>query len=93
MEFRIIEKDAFTVTGKIREVATQDESNLREIPAFWQECAQDENGHEAGRVEKGGEMFGICMDFAEEGRFNDMIGVEAAACADENAGLVSRYDP
>ncbi|GIO68866.1 hypothetical protein [Paenibacillus cookii] len=46
-----------------------------------------------GALKEGGEMFGICMDFAEEGRFNDMIGVEAAACADENAGLVSRYDP
>jgi predicted transcriptional regulator YdeE len=44
-------------------------------------------------LKEGGEMFGICMDFAKEGRFNDMIGVEAAACADENAGLVSRYDP
>ncbi|MDR9853557.1 GyrI-like domain-containing protein [Paenibacillus sp. VCA1] len=93
MDYRIVEKGAFTVTGKIREVSTQDGSNLREIPAFWQECAQDGTAMKLEALNEGGEMYGICMDFTGEGRFNYMIGVEAAAGAEGTEGLASREIP
>jgi len=54
MEYRIIEKDAFTVMGVVREFSY--ETAYAEIPKFW--CEHFEGG--GGKYVYG--MFGICFD-------------------------------
>lgn len=54
IEYKIVEKAAFTVMGKSRRFST--ETSYGEIPKFWQEHYQ--NG--GGEVIKG--MFGVCVD-------------------------------
>ena len=41
MDYRIEEKEAFKVIGKIKTFSTKDESNLKEIPKFWASSKTD----------------------------------------------------
>ncbi len=54
MEYKIVEKSAFTIMGKSRSFCT--DTSYTEIPMFWQEHYQ--NG--GGEIIKG--MFGACID-------------------------------
>lgn len=54
MEYKIVEKSAFTIMGKSRRFCT--DTSYTEIPMFWQEHYQ--NG--GGEIIKG--MFGACID-------------------------------
>ncbi|MCJ8012895.1 GyrI-like domain-containing protein [Paenibacillus sp. KQZ6P-2] len=93
MEFQVIEREAFTVTGKMREVSTKDGSNLVDIPAFWQECHRDGTSMKLEAIAGGQNMYGICMDFDGEGGFHYLIGVETDGDESESGELVSRVIP
>ncbi len=93
MEFQIIEKEAFTVTGKMREVSTKDGSNLVDIPAFWQECGKDETFMKLEALGEDHDMLGICMDFDGQGGFHYLIGVRTAADQADTEEFVSRVIP
>ena len=54
MEYRIVEKEAFTVMGVSRKISYQ--SSFADIPRFWKEHAAGEKG----KLVCG--MYGICMD-------------------------------
>ncbi len=89
MEYRIVEKPAFTVVGKSLRVGTKDGENMRRIPQFWQESRQDGTIAEvAGIAEKGTVVgnvtLGICMDFAADmSEFTYWIAAEGSS---EDAG-------
>lgn len=93
MEYKIIDKEAFAVIGSIREISVKDGNHLKEIPAFWQDCEQDGTLLKLGGLGEGKGMFGICMNFENEGRFHYMIGVESSADTAAMDGFVSRVIP
>lgn len=93
MDFRIVHREAFQVTGKMREISTVDGSNLREIPAFWQDCSADGTSMKLDVLAAGKDMLGICMDFDGQNRFHYFIGVETEADQTGAEEFVSRVIP
>jgi AraC family transcriptional regulator len=84
MEFRIEKRDEFAVTGLTIRSSTENGANLREIPAFWDEC------HRKGHVKafentmpKDAKMgiMGVCVnDFdAKTNLFTYLVGIEPPA--------------
>lgn len=77
MDYRIIEKDAFKVTGKVIRLTTKDGENLRRIPQFWDECNADGTCEKLCAIDTKQPLLGICMDFQENmEEFSYMVAVE-----------------
>ncbi|MDT3425096.1 AraC family transcriptional regulator [Paenibacillus forsythiae] len=67
MDYRIVNKEAFTVVGKTMKTSCRDGENLRRIPQFWLECNKD--GTYDKLLELGGgihDLLGICADMNHE---------------------------
>jgi AraC family transcriptional regulator len=66
MEFKIMEKDSFTIVGKGKTVSTVNGENHHAIPAFWEES--DQNGFTFELAKKCGPMglLGVCLQFNQE---------------------------
>ncbi|MFS0725275.1 AraC family transcriptional regulator [Paenibacillus sp. 1P07SE] len=79
MDYRIVTREAFTVTGKRFVTNCKDGENNRDIPKFWTACNAD--GTSDRLVELGGgahDLLGICADMnQEDGEFSYWIAVEA----------------
>lgn len=85
MKYRIIEKEAFKVTGPSVEVTTVENKNFEIIPKFWQDLWQ--KGEMSKLMEVAGPMMvmGICYNFRmNQEVFDYMAGVE---CNAKNEGL------
>lgn len=79
MEYRIEERHAFTVTGKMIRTTERDGENLRVIPGFWVQSYQDGTVAALRAATPDGTLMGICMDQdpdAEE--FSYVIGGEGS---------------
>lgn len=63
MDYRIVEREAFTVYGIERIFDMTDDRNLVEIPKFWNECC------ESGEVDKLGETSGMVCGTGDSGRY------------------------
>jgi AraC family transcriptional regulator len=78
MNYKIVEKGSFSVTGKQKRITTADGDNFKQVPAFWNDCMKD--GTYEWICSKAGKMgvLGVCMDLGTfyEGAFTYMIGVE-----------------
>jgi AraC family transcriptional regulator len=77
MEYKIVEKEAFTVIGKSFEVTIKDGENLRKIPLFWDEANKDGTTDKLIEIGVAQDILGICaeMDHAQE-KFSYWIAVE-----------------
>lgn len=77
MDYKIVDKPAFTVIGKSIEVTTRDGENLRRIPQFWDECNEDGTSDKLIELASSREWLGICtdMDMKKE-QLTYWIGVE-----------------
>ena len=78
MDYRIVERDAFHVVGKMLHTTCRDGENLRAIPKFWGQCLSDGTDERLLAIGKGLAM-GICLPMevgSEDVAY--MIGVEAA---------------
>jgi AraC family transcriptional regulator len=77
MDYKIIEKPAFSVFGKSIRVTTKDGENFKIVPKFWNES--DANGLTeklCARAPGADECFGICMDMDyEKEEFTYMIAI------------------
>ncbi|MWV46400.1 AraC family transcriptional regulator [Paenibacillus sp. HJL G12] len=93
MEFQVVDKESFTVTGKMRGVSSKDGSNLVDIPAFWQECHRDGSTMKLEVMGEGGDLLGICMEFDGQGGFQYLIGVKTDANRQQAAGFETRSIP
>lgn len=77
VDYKIVEKEAFPVVGKLLEVSTKDGENLKKIPAFWTECNQDGTCEKLCSDYAAPEILGICMDMEQEKeQFTYMIAVK-----------------
>ncbi len=76
MKYKIVEKSSFKVKGLGLRTTSMEGKNMREIPAFWQECHRDGsvNALLAGLGPMG--MFGICTDMGADEQFTYVVGVE-----------------
>ena len=61
MEYKIIEKPAFTVVGRKKSFSL--ENSYREIPKFWQELMDSDSTELIG-------MYGICLGHYDQGNFD-----------------------
>lgn len=65
MNYKIIEKEAFKITGFKIKVSTKDNQNFITLPKFWQDL------HASGKVEElykqalDGDVFGACVNFVK----------------------------
>ncbi|QUL56668.1 AraC family transcriptional regulator [Paenibacillus tritici] len=83
MDYKIVNKEAFTVIGKSMEVTTKDGENFRRIPQFWDECNADGTSDKLVEFAPSGEWLGICMNMdMEKEMLSYWIGVEADASTD-----------
>lgn len=69
MDYRIVEKSAFTVVGKALRVSHKNGENQQRIPEFWQECHCDGTYDQLTVLAAQGEVLGdvtlgLCTDFA-----------------------------
>lgn len=77
MDYRIVEKKEFQVTGKSIEVSTLDGQNFIEIPKFWDECNQNGFCEQLYAYANQWGVLGICMDYEEDkDQMRYMIAVE-----------------
>lgn len=78
MDYRIEDKDAFTVVGKSYDVTCRDGENLRQIPMFWGACSGDGTLERLGALAAGDELYGICLDMKpDQETFTYMIACQA----------------
>jgi AraC family transcriptional regulator len=66
MNFKIIEKDSFTIVGKGKTVSAVNGEHHRAISAFWEDS--DQNGFTSELAKKSGPMglLGVCLQFNHE---------------------------
>ncbi|MFC4303698.1 GyrI-like domain-containing protein [Cohnella boryungensis] len=77
MDYRIVEKEAFTVLGKILRTTCENGENLRQIPWFWQQCNEDGTVDKLMSMAPGKDLLGVCMDMqVDKGEFSYMIACE-----------------
>lgn len=77
MEYKIVEKEAFTVIGKSIRVSTRDGENFRRIPLFWQEANEDGSSDKLLEISANKNTLGICMDMDHANEeFSYWIAVE-----------------
>lgn len=77
MDYRIVNKPAFMVTGKTLEVTTKEGENQRQIPQFWQESNTNGTSDRISSIDRCKDLIGLCLDI-EHGKeeFTYMIAVE-----------------
>ena len=61
MDYRIIHRDRFAVTGKRLRVSTQDGENFRRIPQFWETSYADGTVAALRALRPDGVLLGICL--------------------------------
>ncbi|UUZ89899.1 GyrI-like domain-containing protein [Paenibacillus sp. P25] len=93
MDYKIIEKESFSVLGRTILTSTKDGENQRQISRFWQESHKDGTVDKLVQIGAGQDLLGIClsMDHAKE-QLTYMIGVRSGAEVQE-AGYVQAVIP
>lgn len=83
MEYRIVQKEAFTVIGKSMEVTTREGENFRKIPLFWNEANADGTSDKLALIGGDKDLLGICMSMdMEKELLSYWIAVEAGPGVD-----------
>ncbi|MEQ7050849.1 AraC family transcriptional regulator [Paenibacillaceae sp. P-4] len=77
MDYRIVQREAFTVIGKSFQTTTRDGENTREIPKFWKDSHADGTVAKIAALGKNQDTLGICYGAQQGGEvFNYAIAVE-----------------
>lgn len=61
IDYRIVKREAFPVTGKMIRVSYQDGENLRRVPQFWQECYTDGTVDKLRELHPERTLYGVCL--------------------------------
>jgi AraC family transcriptional regulator len=82
MDYRIVQKEAFTVVGKSILTSTKEGENYTEIPKFWRDSHTDGTVGKIAALGKTEDMLGLCYDMQQNGEiFKYAIAVENDAAA------------
>lgn len=77
MDYKIVEREAYQVVGKVIKVSTRDGENLKRIPQFWMECNRDGTCEKLCKAFHAQEILGICMDMKhEKEQFTYLVAVK-----------------
>jgi AraC family transcriptional regulator len=77
MDYRIVQREAFTVVGKSIQTTTKEGENSIEIPKFWQDSHADGTVAKIAALGKNQDTLGICYGAQPGGEvFNYAIAVE-----------------
>ncbi|MEE4564121.1 AraC family transcriptional regulator [Paenibacillus polymyxa] len=94
MDYKIVEKAAFTVIGKSIQVTTKNGENLREIPKFWDRLNADGTSDRIHALGTGDDILGICLDMKHgEETFSYLIAAEGNEDVAASNGLEARTIP
>lgn len=85
MEYQIVNREAFQITGKMIRVSCKDGENYHRIPRFWQECYADGTVERLRGLHPNKVLLGICLEtdheneeltyaIAVEGKFEERDG-------------------
>lgn len=78
MDYRIVEKEDFTIVGKGIRTTTINGENLRRIPAFWDEVNSNGLSDKLEKSYGAKVVYGACMEFdKEQEKLTYFIGVES----------------
>jgi AraC family transcriptional regulator len=92
MDYRIVDKEAFTILGKSFETTCKDGEQTRQIPRFWEECHQNGTIAKLSSVASDGILMGICD--MPPGQEYLTYTIASNVHADEQAdGFISRTIP
>lgn len=79
MDYKIVERDSFTVIGKQTKITMADGENFKQIPAFWNACMKDGSFDQLCALADKPDILGICKDFDKESNtFMYMVAVEGS---------------
>lgn len=85
MDYRIVQKEAFTVIGKSIRASTIEGENSTEIPKFWRDSHADGTVGRIAALGKTQEMLGLCYDTQQNGEvFKYAIAVETDTAASDS---------
>ncbi|WP_397379175.1 effector binding domain-containing protein [Paenibacillus sp. YYML68] len=85
MDYRIVQREAFTVIGKSIQTSSVDGENSRAIPKFWQDSLADGTVGSLVAAGKSGDTLGICYDMKPDGEgFKYAIAVETDTAASDS---------
>jgi len=77
MDYRIVQREAFTVVGKSIQTTTIEGGNSIEIPKFWRDTYADGTGASISALGKNRDILGVCYGAQQGGEvFNYAIAVE-----------------
>ncbi|MCM3292651.1 AraC family transcriptional regulator [Paenibacillus sp. MER 180] len=77
MDYRIVQREAFTVVGKSIQTTTKEGENSIEIPKFWRDTYADGTGASISALGKNRDILGVCYGAQQGGEvFNYAIAVE-----------------
>lgn len=82
MDYRIEQKEAFSVLGKKLHVTCADDENLKAIPAFWNEMNSSGMSDYLCKLSPESKMYGICLHMDMDTQYYDyMIAVDTPAAS------------
>lgn len=77
VDYKIVNREAFAVVGKMIRVSSTNAENFRRIPQFWDECYADGSVEKLRALRPDGALLGICMDMDHQNdEFTYAIAVE-----------------
>jgi len=94
MDYRMVDREAFDIVGKVLSVSCKDGENLRRIPQFWAECDADGTVARLVSIAEDDELLGVCMDMQpSQEEFKYMIACRGGAAGDLPDGWERRTVP
>lgn len=94
MDYKIVEKNCFTVVGKSIQTTTIGGENHREIAAFWDESNRNGFSRELAKNSGSLGLIGICMDFdKQQENLTYFIGAEKILKASLLGGRNGEFHP
>jgi AraC family transcriptional regulator len=93
MDYRIIQKEAFKVIGKVFKVSTKDEGHHKAISELWDKCNNDGTIEKICAMDNKQNLLGISMEFEhDKEQFSYMIAIKDVHHSAES-GFDSRVIP
>lgn len=88
MNYKLVEKDAFTVVGKKIRVSCKDGENFKTIPAFCDQCSVDGTFETLGKISTDDMgVMGICANFNHEENSLDYYSAATYTGGEIHAGM------
>ena len=73
MDYKIVQREAFSVIGKVVKLSTSCGEHNMKIAEFWGECNCDGTSEKISAIDSRQSMLGVCLEFDDDsGLFGDL---------------------